>query len=98
MEITENDIRKIADIARVKITKAETCELADNIKRIINYVKSKLDEFDIKDNIEIEHFTNLENVFREDIPESFFLREDIMANAPDSEDGYFRVPKVLPWV
>lgn len=94
MEKTE-DVKKIAEIARISISESEANELADNMKRIINFVKSKLDEFDTGDNIEIEHFTNTENVFREDITERLFIREDLMANAPDCEDGCFRVPKVI---
>ncbi|NLY19168.1 MAG: aspartyl/glutamyl-tRNA amidotransferase subunit C [Clostridiaceae bacterium] len=130
MEITDKDVLKTAVIARINISEEELSKLTDNIKRIINYIRNKLDEFDerfdpeqsyfdktdsvktnpdkfyfkkfdpgkpdIKNNTEIEHFAAT-NALREDMPESHFSREDMMANAPDSEDGFFRVPKVVPW-
>jgi len=95
MEITDNEVQKIADITKMNISGEELSVLTDNIKRIIDYVKDKLDEFDDKEDAETEYFTNIKNVFREDIPKVLYSREDIMANAPDSEDGYFRVPKVM---
>jgi aspartyl/glutamyl-tRNA(Asn/Gln) amidotransferase C subunit len=35
------------------------------------------------------------NVFRKDVPETRFGRDEIMANAPDSEEGMFRVPRIV---
>lgn len=103
MEITDNVVQGIADIARINITKEELNILTDNMKRIVDFVRNRLDDFDVngntgdvRDNIKIEHFTNIKNVFREDIPQNHFSPEETMSNAPECEDGFFRVPKVIP--
>jgi aspartyl-tRNA(Asn)/glutamyl-tRNA(Gln) amidotransferase subunit C len=41
------------------------------------------------------HPLPLQNVFREDIAKPGFSNEEALANAPEREDGYFKVPKIV---
>ena len=41
------------------------------------------------------HVRPLVNVMREDVPSQPFSREDLLAQAPESMDGYWQVPRVL---
>ena len=41
------------------------------------------------------HVRPLVNVLREDVPSQPFSREDLLAQAPESMDGYWQVPRVL---
>ena len=38
---------------------------------------------------------NVKNVFREDVSTKMLARDELLANAPEQHDGYFRVPKTL---
>ena len=38
---------------------------------------------------------DIQNVLREDVSAKLFSREELLANAPESHDGYFQVPKTL---
>lgn len=41
------------------------------------------------------HVRPMENVLREDVPAQPFSRADLLAQAPESMDGYWQVPRVL---
>ncbi|MED5045451.1 Asp-tRNA(Asn)/Glu-tRNA(Gln) amidotransferase subunit GatC, partial [Geobacillus stearothermophilus] len=41
------------------------------------------------------HVLDMRNVMREDIPEPGLPREEVLKNAPDQQDGQFRVPAIL---
>ena len=41
------------------------------------------------------HVRPMVNVLREDVPSQPFSREDLLAQAPESMDGYWQVPRVL---
>ena len=62
---------------------------------IINYSMNKLNELNTDDVQPMEHVLPVRNVFREDICEQSFDREDILKNAPEKSEGCFLVPKVV---
>ncbi len=94
MKVTKETIEHVADLARLNLTETEKERLTSEMEKIISYV-DKLNELDTSDIKPMEHVIPIRNVFREDRAEKSADREKILANAPVSEDGCFKVPKVV---
>ena len=54
-----------------------------------------LDEYDTDGAMPLVALPDLKNIMREDISTKFMPREELMANAPEQHDGYFRVPAAI---
>jgi len=94
MAITRQVVEYVANLARLNLTEAEAEKLTGEMQDIIGYV-DKLNELDTKGLTPKEHVIPIRNVFREDIAEDSYNRDDILANAPSSESGCFKVPKIV---
>lgn len=94
MAITIEEVRYIAALARLRFTEEEETKLAAQMSTILDYV-SKLDELDTSAVPPMSHVLDLYNVFREDKVNRRISREEALRNAPDANDEYFRVPKVI---
>ncbi len=94
MQISKQEVEHVAQLARLEITEAEKEAFAKQLSSILTYVE-KLRELHT-DGIE-PTATVLEqtNVFREDKSRPSLPVEKALANAPESEGGYFVVPKIL---
>lgn len=94
MKVTRETIEHVADLARLNLTEAEKESLISKMGDIISWV-DKLNELDTSGVKPMEHVIPISNVLREDKTEKSLDREKILANAPLSEDGCFKVPKVV---
>lgn len=94
MAITKQDVLKIARLARIELEEQELERFGDELSAILDYA-AKLDELDLTDVEPQTHATELAGGLREDRVEQTLSREDALANAPQTEDGHFRVPKVV---
>ena len=94
MKVTRDTIEHIAGLARLNITEAEKDKLTLEMENILSYV-DKLNELDTTGLKPMEHVIPLKNVLREDKAEKSYDRDIMLANAPSSEDGCFKVPKVV---
>lgn len=94
MKVTRDTIEHIAGLARLNITEAEKDKLTLEMENILSYV-DKLNELDTSGLKPMEHVIPLKNVLREDKVEKSYNRDKMLANAPSSEDGCFKVPKVV---
>lgn len=94
MKVTRETIEHVANLARLNLTENEKESLTSKMGDIISWV-DKLNELDTTGVKPMEHVIPVMNVFREDRVERSFERDKILANAPASEDGCFKVPKVV---
>ncbi|NJD04643.1 MAG: Asp-tRNA(Asn)/Glu-tRNA(Gln) amidotransferase subunit GatC [Ruminiclostridium sp.] len=94
MKVTRETIEHVADLARLNLTVAEKERLTSEMEKIISYV-DKLNELDTSDIKPMEHVIPIRNVLREDKTEKSYDRGKILANAPLSESGCFKVPRVV---
>ena len=88
MEVDEKTVRRIARLARIKVTDAEVKALEGELSGILDWVQ-QLDEVDTKN---VEPMTLK---MREDKVSDGEIADDILANAPTREDHFFVVPKVV---
>ncbi len=94
MKIVENDIIKVAKLARIELSPEEKDEYSRQLSGIIEYVE-KINEIDTS-TVEIaDHIVEINNVFRKDIIKKSIDREELKKIAPDYKDGYIVVPKII---
>ena len=94
MAATVADVHYIARLARLRFSKAEEEQLAAQLSRILDYV-AKLDELDTAAVLPMFHVLDLHNAFRGDEARQRLSRSEALRNAPDADEQYFHVPKVI---
>lgn len=94
MEINNEIIDKLADLAKLDFTETEKVALQKDMTQIISFFE-KMNEVNT-DNVEPLIFMNShENVLRKDEPKHEITHQEALLNAPDKDSDYFRVPKFL---
>ena len=98
MAITRTDVEKIAELARLELTTEETDLFTEQLSSIIGYVE-KLNELDTGDVQPMSHCVptggDTEYALRDDQVRPSLGQTLALENAPDTEAGYFRVPRVI---
>ena len=94
MELSRDDVRKVADLARLKVTDGELDSLADDLRAIIGYVQI-LNEVDTTGVAPMVHAVELHNVLRADVPVESLARPEALSNAPRTDGEYFLVPAII---
>lgn len=94
MSVTIKDVEHIASLARLKFTDEELENFTGQLNKILEYME-KLNELDTKTVEPLSHPVESVNVFREDNVKQSTDRKDALKNAPDTDDEFFRVPKVI---
>ncbi len=92
--VSDDDVRYVARLARLKLKSAELDRYSRQLSGIIDHI-NKIAELDLKDVEPTSHVTRLENVFRADTPWSSVSQEKALLNAPEAEAGAFKVPQIL---
>jgi len=93
MAITREDVLHVARLARLEIPEDRVEEVQDQLSAILEAV-GKVSELDLSDVEPTSHPLDIVNAWDDDEPRPSLSREDALANAPDPEDGLFRVPAV----
>ena len=94
MKIDEAMVDKIAALARLRFNDEERADFTEKFKNIIKFVE-QLSEVDTSGVESIHVHERDENVLGEDIITPSFSLEQALDNAPDKDDQYYLVPKVL---
>ena len=94
MKITKKDVVHVADLARLELSDDAIDKFAGQIGEILEHVDS-LRRVDTQGVAATSHAISLVNAFRDDDVSEPADRDLFMANAPESEDGSFVVPKII---
>ena len=94
MKITRDEVEKVAILARLELSAAETEMFTGQMDAILAYVE-KLNELDTAGIIPTAHAVPMENAFRPDEVRPSIGTDNALANAPDRVGDFFRVPKVI---
>jgi aspartyl-tRNA(Asn)/glutamyl-tRNA(Gln) amidotransferase subunit C len=92
--IDEAQVRKVAKLARLDLTDAEVEEFAGQLSAILDYV-ARMNELNTDGVEPLAHCLPINNVFREDIVKESLGTEKTLANAPQHDGPFFKVPKIL---
>ncbi len=94
MKVTREDVENVAWLSRLSVSDAEMDKNIQELGDFLAYV-DKLKDVDTENVQPTAHVLPLKNVFREDVVKPSLDRSLALSNAPDQEDGYFRVPKII---
>ncbi len=96
MELTKDDVRDIALLARIGVTDEEIISYQKDMSSVLQYF-DKLQEVDTDGVEEIGHITGVTNVYRKDAEDEMSEegKKMIMDNVPQKKDGYIKVKSVL---
>ncbi len=93
-KITREEVRHVADLARLELSESEEERMTGQMNGILEYME-KLNELDTAGIVPTTHAIQLQNVFRADVVKDSLDREKALANAPESDGVNFIVPKVI---
>lgn len=94
MAVDERVLEYVARIAKIDLTEEEGKRLIKDLVRILEYVE-KLKEVDVEGVEPMYHPFPFEQRLREDRVMRWLTQEEALLNAPDSKDGFFRVPRII---
>lgn len=94
MALSRDDVRHVAQLARLDFSEEEEARMAEEMSQILDYVE-KLNELDTSGVPPMSHVLDVTNVFRKDEIKSRIDRDQALEAAPEAEQEYFQVPKVV---
>ncbi len=92
--LSREEVDHVARLARLRLTDEERARFTTQLNEILRYVE-KLKELDVTGVEPTAHVVPLQNVARPDASRPSWGRDEMLANAPDRVEGYFRVPKIM---
>jgi aspartyl-tRNA(Asn)/glutamyl-tRNA(Gln) amidotransferase subunit C len=110
MKVTDKDVAYVADLANLELTSEERAEMLRDLNSILEYVDrlKELDTSDVPPMAQVSDRYGVDEAkqgsarfsyaTREDIPEGLrksLPHEEALANAPDADEDFFKVPKVI---
>jgi aspartyl-tRNA(Asn)/glutamyl-tRNA(Gln) amidotransferase subunit C len=94
MALTLKEVEHVARLARLRLSPTELEQMRAELSRILDYF-NMLAEVDVSAVRPTAQVTDLVNVMRADDVSLSMPREDVLANAPDQQDGMFRVRAIF---
>ncbi|MDD3149819.1 MAG: Asp-tRNA(Asn)/Glu-tRNA(Gln) amidotransferase subunit GatC [Candidatus Gastranaerophilales bacterium] len=91
--ISKEQVEHVAKLARLALTEEEKEKFAKQFDDILEYF-NQLNEVNTENVKPMAHAVPSSNVMREDVVVRDCTKEEILSNAPEEEDGFFKVPKI----
>jgi aspartyl-tRNA(Asn)/glutamyl-tRNA(Gln) amidotransferase subunit C len=94
MSVTKDDVRKIARLSRIAVPEDQMESLAEDLSGIMGWIE-QLNEVDIEG---VEPMTSVVAAslpMRDDVVTDGGIQDQVLANAPKSDEGFFVVPKAV---
>ena len=92
--ITGEDVDHISWLASIKVAEGELESFVVSFNSVLDYFH-QLDELDTEDVEPTYRVVDLTNVFREDVVCKSMSQEESLRNAPRTENGYFKSPRIV---
>ena len=92
--ITKEDVDHVALLGRLELTNEEKEIYTRQLNDILGYFQS-LEGLNTENIQPTAHVLPLKNVLREDWAGQHISREDALANCPDRDENYFKVPRII---
>ena len=93
-KIDQSQTKKVAQLSRLELSDAEVEEFTSQLSAILEYVE-KMNELDTTGVQPLAHCLPISNVLREDSAKESLGTEKVLANAPQRDEEFFKVPKIL---
>ena len=93
-KLTKEEVKHVANLARLAITEEEAEKFADQLGKITDFAE-QLNELDTTNVEPTSHVLPLVNVLREDVAKQGLPREKVMLNVKEQEAGQIKVPSIM---
>ncbi len=98
-KVTVEDVDRVAELAHLELTQDESGRMLHDLNAILGYV-AELNEIDTSDVLPLAQVSELDgaagaSVLREDAPLPCLARPVVMKEAPESDQVFFKVPRVI---
>ena len=92
--LRREDVAKVAKLARLSLSDEELDMFTEQLGQILEHAND-IAALQLDDVVATAHPFGLINVVREDLIEPSLSRDDLLAMAPDAQDGRFAVPRIM---
>jgi aspartyl-tRNA(Asn)/glutamyl-tRNA(Gln) amidotransferase subunit C len=93
-KIDISQVRTVAKLARLQLSDPEAAQFSHQLSAILDYIE-KLNQLDTSDVEPLAHCLPVSNIFRDDIVVPSLGVEKALANAPQRDGAFFKVPRIL---
>ena len=93
-KITKEEVKKVANLARLELNINEINNHAEQLEKILDYIK-QLEKIDTDDVSCTTRAIEVVNVVRKDEMKNFESTQELLELGPSREDKYFKVPKII---
>jgi aspartyl-tRNA(Asn)/glutamyl-tRNA(Gln) amidotransferase subunit C len=93
-KITPEVVAKVARLARLNLTAAELDRTTNQLADMLDHFRD-IDKLDLVDVVPMTQPHPLKNIFREDVVVPGLDHQEVLDNAPATQDGRFRVPPTI---
>lgn len=94
MKVSKEEVKHIAELARLNLEEGEEEKYSQQLSQVLEWA-DKLNNLDVDKLEPTAHVLEMKNVTRADSARETLSNEKALANAPDKEDGYFKVPRII---
>lgn len=94
MKISKDEVEHVALLARLELSEGENDQYTEQLNSILEYA-AMLQRIDTESVLPTAHAVQLSNVLREDEVRPSMSQDKVLKNAPNEEDGFFRVPRIV---
>ena len=94
MSVTKEDVKKVARLARIKISDERAAKTAPELDKIIGWIE-QLSEVNTDDVKPLRNVSESDLYLREDEVNDGDVQDKVLANAPETTSGFYVVPKVV---
>jgi aspartyl-tRNA(Asn)/glutamyl-tRNA(Gln) amidotransferase subunit C len=94
MALDKATVARIASLARIKVTEEEQTRLAGELNQILTWIE-QLNEIETSGVEPMASVAHMTLPMREDVVSDGGVRDQLLANAPQTARGFFAVPKVV---
>jgi aspartyl-tRNA(Asn)/glutamyl-tRNA(Gln) amidotransferase subunit C len=92
--LTREDVAHVARLARLELSDEDLDRFTGQLAAVLNHA-ADVEALDTTGVAPTAHPLPLANVLRDDVPAPSLERDEVLAMAPDAQDGLFRVPRIL---
>ena len=94
MSLTKDEVAHIGELAKLGLTEEQIAEFQEQLSEILDHFDA-LQELNTEDVEPMPYPLPLKNVMRDDEVKASLPRDDVLANAPEAEEGALKVEAVL---
>jgi aspartyl-tRNA(Asn)/glutamyl-tRNA(Gln) amidotransferase subunit C len=94
VSVSSDQVRHIAKLARIGMSDAEIADLVPELNNILGWIE-QLAEVDTEGVEPLTAVIDQKLRLRDDVVTEGDIRDEILANAPEAQHGFFAVPKVI---